>query len=102
MSIFFSQFWTMEIPKSTVFIDKSPDGGTGRRAGLKIPFPLKECGFDSLSGHQNISGNLCVTRFAQAALLVIDVQQAIDAPYHAVHGPRNNPDAERNIARLLA
>src|SRR5690242_11728442 len=28
-----------------------PDGGTGRRAGLKIPFPLKECGFDSLSGH---------------------------------------------------
>ena len=43
-----------------------------------------------------------MTRFAQAALLVIDVQQAIDAPYHAVHGPRNNPDAERNIARLLA
>ena len=29
-----------------------PDGGTGRRAGLKIPFPLKECRFDSDSGHQ--------------------------------------------------
>jgi nicotinamidase-related amidase len=33
--------------------------------------------------------------------LVIDVQKAIDAPYHAAEGPRNNPDAERNIARLL-
>jgi nicotinamidase-related amidase len=38
----------------------------------------------------------------RAALLVIDVQKAIDAPYHAVHGPRNNPDAEANIARLLS
>jgi hypothetical protein len=25
------------------------DGGTGRHAGLKILFPLKECGFDSRS-----------------------------------------------------
>jgi nicotinamidase-related amidase len=33
------------------------------------------------------------------ALLVIDVQQAIDDPKW---GPRNNPDAERKIARLLA
>lgn len=33
-----------------------------------------------------------------AALLVIDVQRAIDAPYW---GPRNNPDGERNIAALI-
>ncbi len=36
-----------------------------------------------------------------AALIVIDVQQAIDAPYHAAEGPRNNPGAEANIAALL-
>jgi len=41
-------------------------------------------------------------KFTRAALLVIDVQKAIDAAYHAAAGPRNNPDAERNIARLLA
>ena len=40
--------------------------------------------------------------FSRAGLLIIDVQKAIDAPYHAKHGPRNNPDAEANIARLLA
>ena len=33
------------------------------------------------------------------ALMVIDVQNAIDDPRW---GPRNNPDAERKIARLLA
>lgn len=38
---------------------------------------------------------------AHAALLIVDVQKAIDAEYHAVEGPRNNPDAEQNIARLL-
>lgn len=43
-----------------------------------------------------------VPPLAQAALLVIDVQRAIDAAYHAVEGPRNNPDAEQKIARLLA
>jgi nicotinamidase-related amidase len=43
-----------------------------------------------------------VSSFTRAALLVIDVQRAIDAAYHAADGPRNNPDAERNIARLLA
>ncbi|MET0498646.1 MAG: cysteine hydrolase family protein [Steroidobacteraceae bacterium] len=41
-------------------------------------------------------------QFTRAALLVVDVQKAIDAAYHAAAGPRNNPDAERNIARLLA
>jgi nicotinamidase-related amidase len=43
-----------------------------------------------------------VTTFARAALLVIDVQQAIDASYHAQHGPRNNLGAESNIACLLS
>jgi nicotinamidase-related amidase len=43
-----------------------------------------------------------VQKFARAVLLVIDVQKAIDAAYHAVDGPRNNPDAERNIGRILA
>ena len=28
-------------------------GGTGRRAGLKIPFSLRECGFDPLLRHQS-------------------------------------------------
>jgi nicotinamidase-related amidase len=41
-------------------------------------------------------------KFAQAALIIIDVQKAIDAGYHAVHGPRNNVDAEGKIACLLA
>jgi nicotinamidase-related amidase len=36
---------------------------------------------------------------ADAALLVIDMQRAID---HPDWGPRNHPDAERNIAALLA
>jgi steroid delta-isomerase-like uncharacterized protein len=39
---------------------------------------------------------------SRAVLLIIDVQNAIDAPYHAVEGPRNNPDAERRIAHLLS
>lgn len=43
-----------------------------------------------------------MARFARAALMVIDVQKAIDAHYHSLHGPRNNVDAEKNIARLLA
>jgi nicotinamidase-related amidase len=43
-----------------------------------------------------------MARFAQAALIIIDVQKAIDASYHAAHGPRNNVDAEGKIARLLA
>lgn len=34
-----------------------------------------------------------------AALIIIDVQEGIDDP---AHGRRNNPDAEANIARLLA
>ena len=41
-------------------------------------------------------------KFNRAALLVVDVQNAIDAPYHAIDGPRNNRGAEGNIARLLA
>ncbi len=36
-----------------------------------------------------------------AALVIIDVQKAIDDPAWSRHGPRNNPAAEANIARLL-
>jgi nicotinamidase-related amidase len=42
-----------------------------------------------------------VSKFSAAALLIVDVQKAIDERYHAVIGPRNNPDAERRIAQLL-
>lgn len=35
----------------------------------------------------------------KTALIVIDVQEGLDDP---VHGRRSNPDAERNMARLLA
>ena len=38
---------------------------------------------------------------ANTALLIVDVQKAIDDPAWSREGPRNNPDAERNIARLL-
>ena len=37
-----------------------------------------------------------------AALIIIDVQQAIDDPRWARWGSRNNPQAEENITRLLA
>jgi nicotinamidase-related amidase len=42
-----------------------------------------------------------VTKFDAAALVIIDVQQAIDADYHSVEGPRNHPQAEARIASLL-
>jgi nicotinamidase-related amidase len=35
----------------------------------------------------------------RSALLVVDVQQGLDDP---VHGPRNNPDCEANVAALIA
>lgn len=35
------------------------------------------------------------------ALVIVDVQKAIDDPQWTRRGARNNPDAERNIARLL-
>jgi nicotinamidase-related amidase len=38
---------------------------------------------------------------ANTALLIIDLQKAIDDPVWSKEGPRNNPDAERNISRLL-
>jgi nicotinamidase-related amidase len=37
-----------------------------------------------------------------SALILIDLQEAIDDPVWARFGPRNNPDAEKWIARLLA
>lgn len=39
---------------------------------------------------------------ANAALIVIDLQKAVDHPRWAAEGPRNNPQAEANVARLLA
>jgi len=36
------------------------------------------------------------------ALVVIDLQMAIDDPVWAADGPRNNPEAEHNVARLLS
>ncbi len=43
-----------------------------------------------------------MSKIAKAVLLIIDVQRAIDAAYHASEGPRNNPDAERKMGQLLA
>ena len=37
-----------------------------------------------------------------AALVLIDLQLAIDDPRWAAQGPRNNPNAEHTVARLLA
>ena len=37
-----------------------------------------------------------------AALVLIDLQLAIDDPRWAAQGPRNNPNAELTVARLLA
>jgi nicotinamidase-related amidase len=37
-----------------------------------------------------------------AALIIIDLQKAIDDPRWATLGPRNNPQAETNAAALLA
>lgn len=59
-------------------------------------------GSGALQGASICSRILVVLSLAHAALLIIDVQKAIDADYHAVEGPRNNRDAEQNIARLLA
>ncbi|SMF80821.1 Nicotinamidase-related amidase [Azospirillum oryzae] len=39
---------------------------------------------------------------ANTALLIVDLQQAIDDPRWSLVGPRNNPQAETNIAALLA
>jgi nicotinamidase-related amidase len=39
---------------------------------------------------------------ANAALIIIDVQLAIDHPHWMRWGPRNNPQAEDHIAQLLA
>jgi hypothetical protein len=36
---------------------------------------------------------------ADAALLIVDLQKAIDDPMWSREGPRNNLDAESNIAR---
>ncbi|MEH6629364.1 MAG: cysteine hydrolase family protein [Halopseudomonas aestusnigri] len=35
------------------------------------------------------------------ALVIVDVQQAIDQPFWSEHGPRNNPYAEQKMAAVL-
>ncbi|TWB10096.1 hypothetical protein FBZ89_13633 [Nitrospirillum amazonense] len=45
---------------------------------------------------------ICRVLPSNAALLIIDLQKAIDDHPWAVHGPRNNPEAETVVARLLA
>lgn len=37
----------------------------------------------------------------QAALIIIDMQKAIDEPYWAEYGPRNNPEAEQKLSQLI-
>src|SRR5215472_18492019 len=39
---------------------------------------------------------------ANTALVLIDLQRAIDDPSWEAEGPRNNPQAEGNVAKLLA
>jgi nicotinamidase-related amidase len=39
---------------------------------------------------------------ANTALVLVDLQRAIDDPSWAAEGPRNNPQAEGNVAKLLA
>jgi nicotinamidase-related amidase len=39
---------------------------------------------------------------ANTALVLVDLQRAIDDPSWAADGPRNNPEAESNVAVLLA
>jgi len=41
-----------------------------------------------------------ITPASNAALIIIDVQKAIDAPYWAALGPRNNPQAEEMLSDL--
>jgi nicotinamidase-related amidase len=43
-----------------------------------------------------------VDRLASAALILIDLQTAVDDPRWAAEGPRNHPEAEARIGRLLA
>jgi hypothetical protein len=41
-------------PERGTIVYPGRSGGTGRRAGLKIPFPFRECGFDPLLRHLQI------------------------------------------------
>ncbi|PWU03919.1 MAG: cysteine hydrolase [Terriglobia bacterium] len=52
-------------------------------------------GFDCTSQEAGVAIGLA------PALLLIDLQKAIDDPYWAREGPRNNPDAERAALQLL-
>jgi nicotinamidase-related amidase len=48
-----------------------------------------------------LEGEVDMTLPANTALIIIDVQQAIDRPQWSRWGPRNNPQAEDRIAQLL-
>jgi len=66
-------------------------------SGMRLvqrPVPLRPSRIDRSSE--------ILANFNRAALLIIDVQKAIDAPYHATHGPRNNQSAESHIVSLLS
>jgi nicotinamidase-related amidase len=68
--------------------------------------PERLCRVEFSNFHSSSKGRadweIIDAEFTRAALLVLDVQKAIDAAYHAAEGPRNNPDAEKNIGLLLA
>lgn len=71
----------------------------------QFPCPRNGAVGQSASGsiywRPDLLAEIILSKFGDAALLIVDVQKAIDAPYHAVDGPRNNPDAEMRIAQLL-
>lgn len=53
----------------------------------------RQCGADAVTDMIELSEN--------AALIIVDMQKAIEAPYWAAVGPRNNPQAERTLRDLL-
>lgn len=93
--------------------DAAADGGRRSRGGrdgrIDLWFALGCLGHvdrnlhvDSINGKGekgNEAGNMCPMNVVDAALLVVDVQQGFDDA--AYWGPRNNPECEENIGRLL-
>ena len=48
-----------------------PRWRNGRRGGLKIRFPLREWGFESLPGHQYIDSELLTSRQSETTLSAV-------------------------------